>query len=202
MKITIKLLTSVTIILSVLLLHTSCDGEDGAEGPRGEQGVSGLDGTNGEDGNANVIASDWFAPDSDSYTVTATSQGFFFLEHDKAVPEITQETLDNAVVLVYARLNAYETAVWPNNQASLMPITLTHGANAITQIDTWSALISVGNIKIRITNQNQDYSFQTNDLDPSSFRYVIIPSSQTTKEAVLDYKSMTYNEICALFDII
>ncbi|WP_299433922.1 hypothetical protein [uncultured Aquimarina sp.] len=183
MKTTLKIFTSLFIIFSLVSIHTSCEGEDGRNGEIGPQG------TDGQDGNANVMTSNWFTPDSDAYELTVTSQAFFFLEVDITAPEVTQEILDNGVVLVYARLNAYSDTIWPDDQVGLMPITIMSGANSTTQIDTWAAKISVGNIKIHITNQEQDYTFQIDDLDPSSFRYVIIPSVDTTGKSAIDFSN-------------
>ncbi|WP_109301933.1 hypothetical protein [Aquimarina sp. AU474] len=180
MKNTTKILASLFLVFSFIIINTSCEGEDGRDGAIGPQGI---------DGNANVIVSDWFTPDSNAYETTVTSQAFFFLEVDITAPEITQEILDNAVVLVYARLNAYSDTVWPDNQVGLMPITIMSGANSITQIDTWAAKISLGNIKIHVTNQEQDYTYQIDDLDPSSFRYVIIPPTNKISKLNIDFSN-------------
>ena len=182
METALKFLTGLMITFSLLFINTSCEGEDGK------------DGINGQDGNSSVITSGWSTPDSDSYSVTVTNQAYFFLELDLPAPEITQEILDNGVVLVYARLNAYPDTVWSDNQVGLLPITIMSGANSITQIDTWAANISVGNIKIHITNPEQVYTFHTDEDDPSSFRYVIIPSIDLISKSVTsfsDYEGLT-----------
>jgi hypothetical protein len=79
----------------ITLLALSCsDGEDGAIGPagiQGEQGTTGSNGANGQDGNANVR--------SFTYDLSTVSGAL----HDQFVPEISQEVIDNDVVLGYLK---------------------------------------------------------------------------------------------------
>lgn len=121
------------VLLALVIAFTFSCSEDGAVGPQGTSGqngtdgtdgTNGTDGTDGQDGNANVISSDWFTPSS--YTLSTGFGGIKLLDHDQAAPEITQEIIDNGVVLVYGKLNGYTSSVWPTDQIALLPIILTY----------------------------------------------------------------------------
>ncbi|WP_421811061.1 collagen-like triple helix repeat-containing protein [Flagellimonas sp.] len=84
----LKLLKFVCIMFGLVLLGACSDGEDGAVGPQGEQGIQGEP---GEDGNANVR----------SYLFE--DQSFIAGEVPFDLPAITQDILDNGVVLSYLR---------------------------------------------------------------------------------------------------
>lgn len=172
------------VLLAMVILFTFSCAEDGEVGPQGSAGQDGQDGTNGVDGmdgNANVISSDWFTPSS--YTLSTGFGGIILLEHDQEATEITQEIIDSGVVLVYGKLNGYNPSIWPTDQVSLLPIILTYDLSP-ADIDTWTALLSVGNIKIRFTNNNNRYSsLNTNH----SFRYLIIPSSSSTSGRIAGF---------------
>lgn len=166
----------------VMVFVFSCaeDGEVGPQGTSGTDGVDGTNGTDGQDGNANVMSSDWFTPPI--YTLTSGFEGINLLDHNQAATGITQEIIDTGVVLVYGKLNAYSTGIWPANQVALMPITLIYGN--IPEIDTWTAMLSVGNIRIRFINSNNRYIsvFPTHQ-----FRYVIIPSTGSSSGRIADF---------------
>jgi len=152
----------------------SCSGDTGPQGltgPAGLDGADGTDGNDGADGNADVFASDWFSPPT--YALTTGFGGINLLEHDQAASEISQEILDTGVVLVYGNLRGYNTSIWPFQHVALMPITLTYG-QAPTNIDSWTAILSAGNIKIRFINNNNSY---TSLSTLHEFRYVVIPST-------------------------
>jgi len=180
------------VLLALVIAFTFSCSEDGAVGPQGTSGQNGADGTNGtdgtdgtdgqdgQDGNANVISSDWFTPSS--YTLSTGFGGIKLLDHDQAAPKITQEIIDNGVVLVYGKLNGYTSSVWPTDQIALLPIILTYSTSP-ANIDTWLAILSEGNINIRFTNNNNTYSsLSTNH----SFRYIVIPSSSSSSGRMSD----------------
>ncbi len=163
------------------------NGTDGQDGTNGTDGQDGANGVNGKDGNANVMASNWFIPSS--YTLSTGFGGIKVLDHDQAAPDITQEIIDSGVVLVYGKLRGYSTSIWPTNQVSLLPITLTYGQSP-TNIDTWTAILSAGNIKIRFVNNINTY---TSIGTTHQFRYVIIPSSGSASGRIANFsrKSLT-----------
>lgn len=163
------------MLLALVIAFTFSCSEDGAVGP---QGAAGKD---GQDGNASVVSSDWFTPSS--HTLSIGFGGINLLDHDQEATEITQEIIDSGVVLVYGKLNGYISSVWPTDQVSLLPIILTYSVSP-ANIDTFTELLSVGNIKIRFTNNNNAYSSVSTN---HQFRYVIIPSSSSTSGRIADF---------------
>jgi hypothetical protein len=188
------ILTTKFVLLALVMVFAFSCAEDGAVGPQGSAGQDGTNGTNGldgsdgadgQDGNANVMSSDWFTPPS--YTLSTGFGGISLLDHNEAATGITQEIIDTGVVLVYGKLNGYTSTIWPTNQVSLLPITLAYDQSP-TNIDTWTAILSVGNIKIRFINNNNTYSSIGTT---HQFRYVIIPSTNSSsgriaKESIID----------------
>ena len=84
-------------------------------------------------------------------------------------------------MLVYGDLRGYTTTIWPSSQVALMPITLMYSQSP-TNIDTWTAILSAGNIKIRFINNINTYaSIGTTH----RFRYVVIPSTSSIARAAV-----------------
>lgn len=84
------LLKSKFVLLAIIVaFNFSCSTEDGADGPAGTDGIDGINGADGMDGNANV------------QTITIDASTFSGNYTSISVPEITQEVLDNDVVLTY-----------------------------------------------------------------------------------------------------
>ncbi len=203
------ILTTKFVLLALVILFTFSCAEDGAvgpQGPAGQNGTNGTDGQDGQDGNANVMSSDWFTPSS--YALSTGFRGTNLLDHDQSVAEITQDIIDTGVVLVYGNLDGYVTSIWPLNQIALLPIVVTYGTSA-AQIDTWTAMLSVGNIKIRFINNNNLY---TSLAASHKFRYIIIPSSGSTSgrianESIADILANTgvdinnYDEVAGYYGI-
>lgn len=97
MKTTIKKIMYVFMAF-ILTFSVACSPEDGAigpQGPAGADGINGTDGTNGTDGNANVQT---FIFD------TSTETGTFI---SLSVSAITQDVLDNDVILAYTRNGSF-----------------------------------------------------------------------------------------------
>lgn len=199
MKTKNNILTFGLMVLALVL--TSCsaedgvDGSDGLQGLQGTTGVDGEDGADGQDGNANVISSDWFSPSD--YTLTTGFGGINLLENEQAAAEITQEIIDSGVVLTYGKLNGYATSIWPLDQVSLMPISLTYNSSP-SETDNWKAILSAGNVTIRFTNSNNTYSSLSSS---HSFRYVVIPESVSAKSVRLNYEKMSYKEVMDHFGL-
>jgi hypothetical protein len=185
--------TNYLLLLSTafMLLLASC-GKDGAVGPTGPagatgpQGPAGTNGTAGTSGStgatgptgatgtANVIYSDWITPAS--YTKT-TVFGTIDFTYNITASKITQAILDNGTVIVYGRLNGYTTAIWPTSQVSALPIMINYLNGTTSNIDTWSALTTLGNIQISLESNTNAYSSVSN---AHSFRYIIIPGGVVT----------------------
>lgn len=165
-----------TFALSLLLasssvLWTSC----GKEGPPGL------------DGNANVISSPWISPASNSWTYDNVKKEYYY---DIADNEITQDIVENGVVLAYMT-SADDT---PANSVRPLP--------AYTMGCDWTFLI----------HSYKSIEFTSNAVaNPGnvaiSFRYILIPASVYLKSARLKSKSITelknmpYEEVCNMFGI-
>jgi hypothetical protein len=80
-------------------------------------------------------------------------------------------------VIVYGRLNGYNPVIWPTNQVSALPVIITYLNGTTSNIDTWSALTTLGNIQISLESNTNAYSSISNT---HSFRYIIIPGGVVT----------------------
>jgi len=110
------------------------------------------------------------------------------------VPQIIQDIIDNGSVLVYGKLLGYNTTVWPVSQVAQLPIQLTYNDGGTTT-DTWSALITPGNIRIRFVNDHNIYTVIAN---AHQFRYIIIPKGI---QAVSAINTNDYNTVKEVFQI-
>ena len=157
---------SIGILIVVIFIMQSC-----------KKGDTGPAGANGATGTANVSYSEWFT--ATSY-VKDTVFGIWGFTHTRSAPAITQAILDSGSVLVYAKLLGYNPLVWPTSQVGQLPITLTYVQSGVN-VDTWSARISEGNIRIRFVNDKNTYgSIATTH----QFRYIIIPGGKKIPNAV------------------
>jgi len=137
-----------------------------------------LKGAKGDPGTANVIYSDWYTPATYAKT---TIFGTINFTADIAATKITQAILDNGAVLVYAKLNGYNPVIWPTNQVSALPIAINYMSGTTPNLDTWSALCTVGNVRISLTSSTNAYS---NISNAHQFRYIIIPGGVHTLNVV------------------
>jgi hypothetical protein len=196
--------TDYLLLLSIafmLLMLASCGkdgkiGPTGATGPTGPQGTVGTAGTNGSTGSvgatgatgtANVIYSDWTTPTYKKDTV-------FDLYHfyaDIPASKVTQAILDNGTVLVFGKLDGYTTLIWPTEQVSPLPIDISYKFSpaGITYTDKWSALATVGNIRIDFTD---DQNYYNSISTAHKFRYVIIPGGVHTLGSI---NPKNYNQV-------
>jgi len=172
-------------IAFMMLVASSCgkNGNPGPQGPTGATGPTGVTGTagtagatgpTGATGTANVIYSDWFTPSS---YVQTTIFGTIHFDADKAATKITQAILDNGTVVVYGKLDGYNPVIWPTAQVSTLPIEITYMNGANQNIDSWSALITLGNVRIDLASSSNAYGSISN---AHQFRYVIIPGGVHT----------------------
>lgn len=190
------------LVLSLfsLLLLSSCK--------KGDTGPAGATGT------ANVIYSAWFTPATYTKDTVFGTYGFIY---DKATADITQKILDSGTVLVFGKLDGYVTSIWPTAQVAVLPIVITYMDGESPNIDTWSALATVGNIRIQLQSSLNAYGSISN---AHQFRYIIIPGGVKSTSSVtpglvtgkgnvisdsqaaamrqvsLNYSQMSYAEIC------
>ena len=205
-----RALKLLSLLFCLSVVFTGCKkGDTGPAGPAGAAGPT------GPAGSPNVQYSDWFMPPT--YTKTVVF-GLNQLNYDKAVAAITQPVLDSGSVLVYGKLNGYVTSVWPTDQVSQLPIVVQYLSGTTAESDSWSALITAGNLRISFTNNNNLYgSLATTH----QFRYIVIPggvkltSSHNTEKqgstetnaigsgsaAIRNWKDLSYGEVCAALRI-
>jgi len=191
---TMKNVMKYTVILFISVLIFSCEGEDGAVGPQGEQGIQGElgpQGEQGETGTANVIYSDWIP--NGFATGGGLNQKIFTLASEQEITDLGVN-LDTSVVMVYARGEGVLAAI------GLEAVPLPYENRSENQLYTYD--ISNGRIRalgVVIGGGDNDFDFF------EDYRYVIIPGGQGVGQAgaksTIDYKSMSYKEIAALFDI-
>jgi hypothetical protein len=171
-------------VLLVLLLSSSmvaCQkGNTGPAGATGPAGPTGGAGAQGPAGTANVIYSQWFDPSAYVKDTVFGTWGFYY---DKATTDITQQVVDSGTVITFGKLDGYVTSIWPTGQVAMLPITITYMDGSSPNIDTWSALITPGNLRIELTSSLNAYGGISN---AHKFRYVIIPGG--TKSTVASVK--------------
>ncbi|GGA89013.1 hypothetical protein [Puia dinghuensis] len=208
---------SMLVFLLPFFIISCQKGNTGPAGAAGPAGPAGPQGPQGPAGTANVIYSQWFTPGS--YTKD-TIFGEYGFSYTKATTDITQQVLDSGVVLTFGKLDGYNVAIWPSAQVAQLPITVTYRIGSTIYNDTWSALATVGNLKIRFVDDQNYYSSISNK---HQFRYVIIPggmkstvasvspglhsgrgtqlSSDAVSEVARNYRQMSYSEICRRLNI-
>lgn len=202
---------SAVLICSLLLL--SCKkGDTGPAGSTGSAGSTGPAGPTGATGSANVIYSAWFTP---ATYVKDTVFGIYGFIYDKATTDITQPILDSGLVLVYGKLDGYIASVWPTAQVAALPINITYMIGSTPNIDTWSALATVGNLRIQLQSSLNAYGSISN---AHKFRYILVPGGSkstvssvkpglqsgngiqldvaSVKEVINNYRQMSYAEVC------
>ena len=197
---------TLAVAVTLLVLITSCKkGDTGPTGPTGPAGTAGPTGT------ANVIYSDWFTPATYKKDTVFGTWGF---NYDKADAAITQKIIDSGTVITSGKLDGYVTSVWPTEQVAALPIIITYLDGSSSNIDTWSSLLTPGNLRIRLVSSLNAYGSISN---AHKFRYVIIPggvksttaykqgaisssgkqiSAADLNAVVQNYQQMGYTEIC------
>jgi hypothetical protein len=153
--------------------------------------VSCKKGDTGPAGTANVSFSPWFKPD---VYKKDTVFGIWGFKYDYAAPAITQNIIDSGTVLVFGKLLGYNGLIWPVGQVGQLPITLTY-VSAGTTTDTWSALVTAGNLRIRFVNDKNTYNTISN---AHLFRFVVIPGGVPVNGRMA---RLSYEEICNKYSI-
>ncbi|HEV3326502.1 MAG TPA: hypothetical protein VG052_12885, partial [Puia sp.] len=138
--------------------------------------------------------------------------------YNDSTSAITQGILDSGVVITFGKLDGYTPAIWPTNQVSALPITITYMEGSTVYNDTWSALVTPGNLRIQFVDDKNLYNGISN---AHQFRYVIIPAGAKVGSSVKagqrtgnasfaedpagdvfqNYRQMSYAEICQRLSI-
>ncbi|HZY36070.1 MAG TPA: collagen-like protein [Mucilaginibacter sp.] len=188
------------LLAAAALLATSC-GKNGAPGPQGPAGPTGATGpagptgAAGPTGTANVIYSAWVTPSS--YTKD-TVFSTWHLYANIAATKITQAILDQGTVIVYGKLDGYTSVIWPTAQVSALPIVVTYTEGGTVYTDTWSAQITLGNVRIDFVDNLNLYS---NISNAHQFRYVIIPGAVLTAALRQHINLNDYGQVKAAFNL-
>ena len=172
------------LLLCVALMVIGCEGPEGPAGPAGPAGT------------ANVIYSDWYSPET---WVAETTFGIAERTFTMTTDALTQEIIENGVVLVYMRFVGF------NPRINQLPVVLADV--------NYSFLFraQAGSIKVVY------YSMTSPTIDPGAIpsanqvRYVLIPGGVLDEIAVtagITYSrlasslgSKSYTEVCGLLDI-
>ncbi len=105
--------TGLVLVVALLAISCSKDGETGPAGPAGANGINGTNGTNGTngiDGNANVFGSNTFLFATSNWTSQAG--GTSWTSSIINVSSITQTIVDRGIVLVFRKYNEPGQTVW------------------------------------------------------------------------------------------
>ena len=182
------------LILTTAAMVTACEGPTGPPGPEGAQGEQGEQGTQGEPGvpgSVNVFYSAW-TPFQPADWVEVTRFGQVVQQLPIAEDLVTQEILDEGVVLVYVRFGG---APNPRPLPFIGYVTTTSVPQMLWfELAAGSIIINFQNL----TNNNNPGTFGTSN----SYRYVIIPGgTPVSGDAVGDVSSLSYDEVRRRFGI-
>ena len=164
--------------MALLIVGSSCKKEKGDTGPQGPMG------------NANVMYSAWFTPNTYKKDTVFGVWGF---NYTQAAPAITQPILDSGAILTFGKLLGYNPLVWAVGQVGQLPITITYQQGGL-QNDTWRALATPGNLRIRFEN---DHNIYNTIATQHQFRYIIIPGGVSAGRM----RQLSYEEICQKYNI-
>jgi len=174
-----KFSKTIFTIFLLAISTISCSGDDGTDG------VNGADGAPGAAGTANVIYSAWLtAPAAAAETIDGTSG----MSTTINAPELSADILSKGTILVYVSFGSGTYTV---------PYTSTAGGfvNTITAISNLQ--------KIKLFRFRHDGGGTVNLPTTLNWRYILIPGgvAATAKTAKQDYSKMSYEEVCAHFNI-
>jgi len=125
---------------------------------------------------------------------------------------LTEESIKNSILLVYAKLNGYSQGIWPSGKVALMRATLTYKLGNNYRTDVWSALPTPGKLSILLTNADNEYD-PWGESSLHSFRYIIVPkydpsgsgrkpaegsSNLLSRFSETDLRKMSYEQLCEL----
>ena len=175
-----RIFKTIFTLLLLAIFTISCSSDDGTDG------INGVDGKQGVAGTANVIYSAWLtAPTAAAETVDGTSGMSTTLN----APELTDDILSKGTVLVYVSFGSGTFS---------LPYTSTAGGfvNTITAVSTLK--------KIKLFRFRHDQGGTVNLTTSLTWRYILIPggvAAATSKTVKQDYSKMSYEDVCAHFNI-
>jgi len=175
-----KTLKTILVLLLISISAISCSSDDGKDGVDGQAGVAGATGT------ANVIYSAWITAPA---AVAETIDGTAGMSTSINAPELSDDILAKGTILVYVSYGAGT-------------FTLPYSSLAGGTVNTITAISTLKKIKLfRFTHSGVGTVGLPTTL---SWRYILIPggvAAATSKAAKLDYSKMSYEQVCAHFNI-
>ncbi|WP_304488664.1 hypothetical protein [Dyadobacter sp. CY312] len=202
------LMSAVLMVFMMASCEKSTDGEPGPKGDKGDTGATGPAGSTGPagaagtTGTANVIYSDWYGPDFNGGSVWTgtTLEGRLINTTKKAASVVTENILNQGVVLVYAKLGAYGTIYGLSPSAvAMLPISGTVTRAGVIQTESWQAVAQTGTVNVNFQNSANLWGTASMATD-YRFRYVIIPGGVAgARQAGIDYKN--YEQVKRAYNI-
>lgn len=191
--------------LAIIFIASSCtkEGPEGPAGATGAQGPAGTPGAPGTPGAGVTTYSAWFLTGTGWAEATASDpfygEVFYF---SKAAPVVTQQIIDQGIVLCYMKGDPNLDAP-ANATPFLLPYTVGTGFGFT---DLYDFTLTPGNIRFLYKS---DFAWDLSDLAVISYRYVVIPGSIAGRSTTPTYggytrdqlKAMSYQQVAALFNI-
>lgn len=197
------------LLLTVTFIIYSCakEGPQGPAGATGPQGPAGATGAQGPAGTANVVYSSWYtttAADWGSYDYTAPYWDINY--YIQTAPGITQTIIDNGIVLCFMKNWVYDSDGYRTPARNTDAVQLPFTADTYWMDSYDFALPAPGSIRFMYKNSLlvTTSPWLATDLAGTNLRYIIIPGSVLGGRGVNSadqLKSMSYHEICSLFNI-
>ena len=156
-----------------------------------------------------ITGSEWFMPvgKTSLWEELGTVNGGKYFRTQMTAEDITSETIENSVILLYAKLSGYDAGIWEEGHVGLLPTKIITSI-AANNTDEWTMAVSPGQISIRL--QNSDYFYPSGGPNAGhQFRYIIIPkaSSRVTGQksgstnplsrySESELRDLSYDDIC------
>lgn len=174
---------STFFLLPAMLLVSCKKGDTGPAGEKGPAGATGATGDAGPKGTANVIYSAWLTATTFRDTLIDNSA---IKAANVAAPPIVDSILNRGTVLVYLSFGQGTFA-------------LPYTSYAGNKLNTLGFIPMPG--KILITRFTHDNSGSLGLPTTLTYRYIIIPGGIAGRQATVDYREMTYEQVCAYLHI-
>ena len=161
-----------------------------------------------------IQTSNWIYPGSNGLQWKKTDLPVIGKALTLTVPDalLTEESIKNSILLVYAKLNGYSPAIWPTGKVVLMRTMVTYKLGNNSRTDVWSALPKPGELNILLTNPDNEYD-PWGESNLHSFRYIIVPkydpsitgrkpaegsSNLLSRFSETDLRNMSYEQLCEI----
>ncbi len=166
------------LLISFLFIISACEGPEGPIGPPGPPGLDGLD------GNANVFSINYAIIADDWVDDGVPGDPEFFRFIDLSVPEVTQDIVDNGLVLAYYRVD--ESERW-----NFLPFTIINHDPPFTQVFDFTYDLGFVTLYVKATDRD-------GDLFEGDVRVIVAEGIPITKKAI-DFSN--YEEVKELLGL-